>query len=360
MATRSSDLTQQARAAWDRLRWGLGALRLALLARGLWLAPTTLVVDTDGKHWQVNGAHMRPRRGGRASGVLMGTRACLWGTLDLPQMPRRSLDGAVHEALWRVSPLPLEQVLCAWTVRPASPGLTGWQADWGLCPEAAVQEARQQAGLDAAAPVFLARADGRTLAARGAAQQQLARRQRRSDALTLVLLAALALALAVPAVMPLALKRDTVIQALQHQAAVAQQAAPLQDKLDQLRQKTDILDQLHAQANTNIPLASVVDQLAAALPDDTWLNRLEVASGQIRLNGLTSNATGLISRLSRDSAFADVHATAPTVRDDSEAKDRFAFEMRWRGPDTTPDDHPDALPDPAAADPSAGAPGGEP
>ena len=109
-----------------------------------------------------------------------------------------------------------------------------------------------------------------------------------------------------------------------------QQAAPLREKLDALRRDTDTLAQLRDQAADSAPLASVVDALAAALPDDTWLNRLEVSNRQIRLTGLTGNATDLISKLGRNENFAGVHTTAPTVRDDRDDKDRFAFEMRWR------------------------------
>jgi|GEM_PF-533461 len=329
MQARSSELTQQARALWDRLRWGLDDLRRVLVARGLWLAPAITVTDANGRLWRVDGGRTRPQDSGVATGVLIETTACLWGTLSLPQMPLRATDGAVHEALWRVSPLPLEQVLCAWTLRPASAGLDGWHADWGLCPEPNVQAALQRAGLGADAPVFLARADGRVLAARGAARQQSMRRQRRSDVFALIVLALAVLSLGIPALMPLALKRQTVIHAMQHQAAVTQQAAPLRDKLDALRQNADTMAQLREEAAGSVPLASVVERLAAALPDDTWLNRLEVSNRQIRLTGFTGNATNLISRLSKEAEFADVHTTAPTVRDESEAKDRFSFEMRW-------------------------------
>lgn len=327
---RSSELTQQARAIWDRLRWGLGDLRRLLLARGLWLAPATTVAAADGRLWRVDGARALPLDAGTATGVLMETSACLWGTLTLPQMPRAALDGAAHEALWRVSPLPLEQVVCAWSIRPATDGLGGWLADWGLCPAHAAQAARQRAGLSGDAPVFLARSDGRVLAARGPTHQQNLRRQHRSDALATGILLLAAASLCVPALMPLALKRETVIRAMHHEATVAQQAAPLRDKLDALRQVSDTTAQLRDKAADSLPLASVIEQLTTALPDDTWLNRLEVNNRKIRLTGLTGNATDLISQLNKQGRFADVRTTAPTVRDDRDNKDRFAFEMDWR------------------------------
>ena len=89
--------------------------------------------------------------------------------------------------------------------------------------------------------------------------------------------------------------------------------------------------QLRQGIDANWPLASVLDRLAVALPDDTWLDRFEVNGDQIRVTGLTSNAADLMARVSKQPDFADVRATAATVRDETQNKERFGFEMRWRG-----------------------------
>lgn len=107
-------------------------------------------------------------------------------------------------------------------------------------------------------------------------------------------------------------------------------------QLDELRAQTVMAQDLRAGASTALPLASVVEQLSEVLPDDTWLDRIEINGGDIRITGYTANAVDLIARLGRQAMFADVRATSANVRDNALNKERFAFEMRWRGEEAKP------------------------
>ena len=69
---------------------------------------------------------------------------------------------------------------------------------------------------------------------------------------------------------------------------------------------------------------------AQALPSDAWLDRLEASDRQVRMMGLTSDATELMARLSRVPEFSELRATAPTVRDEGQNRERFSFEFTWR------------------------------
>ena len=80
-----------------------------------------------------------------------------------------------------------------------------------------------------------------------------------------------------------------------------------------------------------VPHASVVEALSAALPDDTWLDRIDINGAEIKIQGMTGNANDLVARLGKNQAFEDVRSTAASVRDSALNKERFTFEMRWRG-----------------------------
>ncbi|WP_241777078.1 PilN domain-containing protein [Acidovorax sp. Root275] len=185
------------------------------------------------------------------------------------------------------------------------------------------------------APVYLMR-QGRALPVRSAAWRKQDRHQRWMDwgggILLLVLLAVLSL----PALMPLVLKRQAVVRAVEHVSMLEPKAAPLRQKMDELRRQAELADELRKNISTDLPLASVIDALSAAIPADTWLDRIEVNGSEIKITGLTANATELIGHLGRQPGLVDVRATGANVRDGTLNKERFTFEMRWRGEGAKP------------------------
>jgi len=319
-------------AAVDRLGWGLRDARQWLIQRGWWPAAVQPLATPDGKRWALHGEGLHPRHNAhKAIGLLLPASQCLWGTLTFANIPYRALDAAVQEALWRVCPLPPEQIIAAWRATPTvSTGPEGgWQVEWGVCRRSTQEAALQQLGLPAAAPVWLAH-HNKALPVRNATWQAEHKHQCRRDVAWLAGLLLVIAALLSPAFVPIALKRQAVVLGMQHVRAVEAQAAPLREQLDQLRAQTNIADGLHAAMAQSLPLASVMNQLAEVLPDDTWLDRIDINENEIRIAGLTDNAVELSALLARQPLLADVRATTATVRDNSTNKERFAFSMRWR------------------------------
>lgn len=314
----------------DRLAWGFGDLKRMLAERGVWPA-VAHAVDSDGDgRWSVTGTRLRARKkdARKAAGLLVPESECLWGAMQLPDMPRRALGGAVDEAMWRVSPLPPDQIVAAWQAVPSPQG--GWNVDWGVCRRSVQDELLARHGLNADAPVYLSR-QGRAIAVRGAAWLRQRKRQGWADAAVVALLLLVLAAVAAPALMPLVLKRQAVVRAVQHVSVLEPKAAPLRLQLDELRRQSLVAEELRKAIGSDLPLASVVEGLSAALPDDTWLDRIEINGTEIRIVGLTTNAADLIARLGRQPAFAEVRATTANVRDNTLGKERFTFDMRWRG-----------------------------
>lgn len=321
-------LSLRVQAALDRLAWGFGDLKRVLMECGAWPARSSVAVASDGERWTVTGSRLRKQAGGRkAASLLMSETECLWGSLQLPSMPRKALGGAVEESLWRVSPLPPDQIVAAWNAQPHAQG--GWVVQWGMCRRDVRDQRLSQHGLSEEAPVFLAR-QGRAHAVRGKAWQRQCSRQRWADGAGIGLLLLLLVALALPALMPLVLKRQAVARAVEHVNMLVPKAAPLRQKMDELRRQADIADELRKNIGADLPLASVIEGISAALPGDTWLDRIEINGSEIRITGLTSNASELMAHLGRQTTLADVRATAANVREGQLNKERFTFEMRWR------------------------------
>ncbi|MBS0467124.1 MAG: PilN domain-containing protein [Proteobacteria bacterium] len=313
---------------WDRTAWGFGDLRRLLVERGAWPAPRLALADAQGGHWKLVGSRLHPLAGtGKAAGLLVPEADCLWGSLQLPAMPRAALGQAVQEAMWRVSPLPVQDVMTAWQATPQADG--GWAVDWGICRASAGQDAGVPPALPDNAPVYLQRS-GRAHPVPGPGQQAMRRRQRWIDGLASAALLLILGAIATPALMPLVLKREAVVRALQHVSNIEPQAAPLRKQLDELRARAAVADSLRKGLETSLPLAAVIEGLSAQLPDDASLDRIEISGSDIRIAGVANNAAELITQLARLPSFADVRASGPSVRDNSANKERFTIDLRWR------------------------------
>lgn len=327
-------LSHRVKTALDRLAWGFGDLKRVLIEWGAWPASTVTVLSPDGMRWLVTGTKLRQKANHRGGiGLLVQESECLWGTVQLPDMYRSALADSVKEALWRVSPLPPDQIVAGWQAEPNSQG--GWTVDWGICRRSDVDRALLQHELPPSSPVYLVR-HGRAVAVHTTGGGRHAKRQQWMDAAALGVLLVLVVATALPALMPMLLKRQAVVMAVAHVRELEPQAAPLRKKLDDLRQQAELAAELRKNMDLDMPLASVINGLSSAVPADTWLDRVEVNGREIRMTGLTSNATELIAHLGRQPALADVRATAANVRDSSLNKERFSFEMRWRAESSNP------------------------
>lgn len=327
-------LYRRVQVALDRLAWGFGDLRRVLIERGFWPGLAQTLASIDGGYWSVTETRLQAQTSPRkAVGLLVPESEGLWGRVQLPEMPRNALESAVEEALWRVSPLPREQIVAAWRAKPEAQG--GWTVEWGVCRRSDCEAWLMAQGLSVDAPVYLGR-QGRALAVRGKHWQIRQKRQRWIHALVVLLGLTLLGMVALPALMPLVLKREAVLRAVQHVAMVEPKAAPLRQQLEELRRQAALAQELQQNLSKDLPLASVIDALSQTLPDDTWLDRIEINGSEIRISGLTGNATELVAHLGREPRFAEARASVASVRDNTQNKERFTFEMRWRGEGSKP------------------------
>ena len=314
----------------DRIAWGLLDLRDRGIAHGWWPARGTVAVDASGTRWAIRGERAAPLPGaGAARAAAVGADRCLWGQLTLPAMARRALPAAVDEALVSQSPLPPDHMLRAWRAEPTADG--GWRVDWGLAPRDHLAALRQAQGLGEVAPAFLLRPDGAAWMVRDVAFSRWQRHQRWWDTAGLLAIGLVVASAAALALMPAALQRQGVVGAMQQLQTLEPQAAPIRQQLDALRAQARIVEDIRAGHDAAVPAASIIEALAATLPDDTVLDRIDINGRDIRIAGLTPNATDLLSRVAGNAVFSDAKAPNAAVRDPASNKERFTFELRWKG-----------------------------
>jgi len=76
------------------------------------------------------------------------------------------------------------------------------------------------------------------------------------------------------------------------------------------------------------PTVLALDELSAALPDDTWLNELQIAEGQMRISGTSQSVADLVPAVQQKPIFADATFFSPTTRLTNGEGDRFHLQVR--------------------------------
>jgi general secretion pathway protein L len=72
-------------------------------------------------------------------------------------------------------------------------------------------------------------------------------------------------------------------------------------------------------------MALTLEALSRALPDEAWLNRLEVGQGAVTIAGSATSADRLVGLLEASRHFSDVQFSAPITRADGETLDTFTI-----------------------------------
>ncbi|MGI9383456.1 MAG: PilN domain-containing protein, partial [Methyloligellaceae bacterium] len=72
----------------------------------------------------------------------------------------------------------------------------------------------------------------------------------------------------------------------------------------------------------------VLEALSKALPDHSYLKKLEVRGQEVKLSGISTDAAALITRLEASPRFAKVSFSAPTTRQPGSDRETFAIVAR--------------------------------
>jgi general secretion pathway protein L len=80
-----------------------------------------------------------------------------------------------------------------------------------------------------------------------------------------------------------------------------------------VRGREDLANLREVMADHIDPLVAI-DMLTQLIPDDTWLQRVQVQGNRFTLSGQTPNAAALMNTLSSKSGLSEVRAPSPATR----------------------------------------------
>lgn len=148
------------------------------------------------------------------------------------------------------------------------------------------------------------------------------------DGWTLTLLAALALVAFIGMLTPTLLMRADVRAGNEALARLSAATAPLQTQRDELLRLQQDLEQIQAYARIHpIPLA-LLDDITRAIPDGSWLIKMELKHGHLTLDGYADDSGVIVSALERIPGLKDVHLGSGVTRNPGNGKEIFRIDAR--------------------------------
>ncbi len=264
--------------------------------------------------------------------LVLEPEAVLVQDLHLPAAVLENLEAAVTFELDRYSPLPADQVYHAVACQGVQAAQQRVRARLYLTPRQPLApwlEALARSGRRVPALQVLGAAVNLLPQAQRTPRQRLRLWQWFLIGMTgLLLLAVLAT--------PLWYARAQVVVLLPAagQARVlAAEVSTLRNELELAQQSSQFLQRKKA---TTPQLITVLAALTELLPDDTWLQRLELQQQDLQLRGESAAAAALIERLEASPLFAEVNFRSPVTREPRTGRDQFHLGMRVVTPEGAP------------------------
>jgi general secretion pathway protein L len=255
--------------------------------------------------------------------------------LDLPLAAENDLDQLLRFEMDRLTPFRAEDVVFARRVLERDPERQRMRVELQVAPRAVVEQALAVA---ADCRVRPSRVELARLALPGAdsepdtgpalnllpAESETAPPSRLNRWLALLALALLAAALAIP------LQQQRLSAAdLERQVAVAkaaaQQSVQLRDRLDQLDANVRFL----SDEKRRVPmLTHVLAELTRVIPDQAYVEQLDVRDGELNLRGLATTPSDLIALLDQSPLFEKPEFRSPVTQDARLGLERFQLSAK--------------------------------
>ncbi len=125
-----------------------------------------------------------------------------------------------------------------------------------------------------------------------------------------------------------ALSLDRQTQAIESAAAgIRSEAAEVLALQSALRLQAEAISTIEANAASPIRFGTLLDALAEALPEDSWLEGLAYDGKQVSLVGLSRSSDGLVPQLEQIEGVAAARIVSSVIRDERLNADRFRMEL---------------------------------
>ncbi|MCU0814466.1 MAG: PilN domain-containing protein [Burkholderiaceae bacterium] len=306
-----------------------------------WLTPQPhvclLQADGEASRWAGDAPMAGDARTAPFTAVELPEALRLECRLQLPAMAAADLHDAVALEVRTASPFDPSDLAWGYRARPAADGAVAAHAV--LASRRAVEQhlagcAERLAGR--MPPEVWARDDeGRAVVLQGYGESARERRAVRGRRLAYALgLLALVLA-AAAAVTPTVQLKLRAMQAAIATQDVGNRLAPLLAQREALVRTQGDLEALRGLMAEHVEPLAVVDLLTRLIPDDTFVQRLQVQGSKVTISGQTPNTAALMNALSGHPDVRDVRSPSAATRA-SGGRENFTIELSLSPPSLQP------------------------
>lgn len=266
------------------------------------------------------------RRKGYGLGYHLSPEKALTRTLSLPDAAVDDLSPVIRHQIEQVAPFPVDRVAFDHAVLSQDLKTGTLEARIVIVPGEVVAKALASLKAIGLAPDYVDVEGPRwgELNLIGAPERKAAAGGSRLNIWLLVVnLVILALVIGLP-VLRWNLAEQELERKLESATAESRVVRALKDKIGTLEAERDFFIEQEILARTP---HRVLNELSNALPDDTWLEALQLRPEAAILSGQSQSAADLLPILQRSPLFKDVAFDAPIVKDDATQRETFRIRM---------------------------------
>lgn len=144
-------------------------------------------------------------------------------------------------------------------------------------------------------------------------------------------LAALVALLALTAVaMPLVIKREAVVQLLPWVEKGKKAAETVDTLRRELVARVDKHNYLLEKRQSTPTVIQALEELTRVLPDDTWVQTLDIKGKELQIQGETASSVRLIGLFERSSMFREASFRSPLTKGQSSGTERYQLALQIR------------------------------
>jgi general secretion pathway protein L len=124
----------------------------------------------------------------------------------------------------------------------------------------------------------------------------------------------LVLLLAAVLLLPLWQAREVVIDLHDQERKLRKQAGEVIELREKLNRKLEGMEKIRDYWQEAVPPLEVLQVLTRLLPDDTYLQQLDIKGNELTMRGLSGQASALIGLLEESAVFEDPHFLSPVTQ----------------------------------------------
>ncbi len=123
-------------------------------------------------------------------------------------------------------------------------------------------------------------------------------------------------------------KQSLAISALNQKIKIAKQKAQkVQARIKSSQNLERKIQSLNIKKHKVIPIVRLWEEIAKKLPDDSWVNDMQVKQGEIIITGYTKNAEKLLKTLDNSKLFHKISFISPVIMDPTQKRERYRLKL---------------------------------